>query len=493
MRAALEQVREAGMNMLRVSGNTIYESDDFYALCDELGILVWQDFMFSTFDYPRDAEFCTAVRLEAEQFLERTAARACIVVLCGNSEGQQQPAMLGLGSESWESPIFDDLLPELCRHWRPDVPFWTSTPGGGDLPFRPDHGTSHYFGVGAYRRPLSDAVLAKPQFMTECLALSNLPGNSGSDKTAPSRIPQDVGADWNFKHITDHYLRAFYGDAVAERCASDREFAGMLGRATSALLMEKAGTLWRDPESSCQGALVWLHRDPWASAGWGVIDSNGRPKSAYYGLKRAWASPALAIVDDGLNGLRLLAFNDGATSVAGRLDLQLMRIDGTLIAHSEKSITVEPRSTLAMNVETLLGEFLDASYAYRFGPRAIDVCVARLDLTASRSQAEDQAIEAVHLPIEMGLLPRQAIGLRADWDEGHSSRPRLRVSTEQFAQTVVLELDNAVPSDNFFHLAPHGTKMVWVDAMTPGRPVTGTVSAMNSAETTVIASQREEE
>jgi beta-mannosidase len=92
--AALNQARAAGMNMLRVGGTMVYESDDFYELCDELGVLVWQDFMFANMDYPEDdAGFVDGVREEAKQQLLRLQARPSVAVLCGNSEGEQQAAL----------------------------------------------------------------------------------------------------------------------------------------------------------------------------------------------------------------------------------------------------------------------------------------------------------------------------------------------------------------------------------------------------------------
>ncbi len=122
--------------MIRVGGTMTYESDDFFALCDELGILVWHDFMFANMDYPiADPSFRQSVELEADQFLARVQSHPSLAVLCGASEVAQQAAMLGLPAALWSSPLYDDILPGIAKARCPDVPFVAQSPEGGDLPF----------------------------------------------------------------------------------------------------------------------------------------------------------------------------------------------------------------------------------------------------------------------------------------------------------------------------------------------------------------------
>ena len=133
-RAALEQLRDAGMNMVRVGGTMTYEADAFHDLCDELGILVWQDFMFANMDYPSEDEACSArtVTLEARAGARGLQSRPSLAVLCGSSEVEQQAAMLGLPAARRSSPLFDELLPALVRAMAPGAPWLPSTPTGGD-------------------------------------------------------------------------------------------------------------------------------------------------------------------------------------------------------------------------------------------------------------------------------------------------------------------------------------------------------------------------
>jgi len=249
-RAAVAQARAAGMNMLRVGGTMVYEDDHFHDACDALGILVWQDFMFANMDYPQDdAAFTASVKLEAAQQLERWQARPSVAVLCGNSEAEQQAAMWGSPRETWGQPLFDRDLTELAAAWCPDVPYWPSSASGGAFPHQNNVGTTSYYGVGAYLRPLEDARRSGLRFATECLAFANVPPDStlarmpGGSGTRvhhagwKARAPRDLGAGWDFDDVRDHYLQRLYGlDPVALR-SSDHDRYLAMSRAVSAEVM----------------------------------------------------------------------------------------------------------------------------------------------------------------------------------------------------------------------------------------------------------------
>ncbi len=175
----LHLARDAGINMLRVGGTMIYESDTFYRLCDELGIMVWQDFMFANMDYPfEDASFIANVEEEVEYQLGRLSRHPSITVYCGNSEIEQQAAMLGMPKEIWRAPWFSHRLPSLCAERHPGTLYVPSTPSGGALPFHVRSGIAHYYGIGAYRRSPHELRKADVKFTSECLGFANVPDAS---------------------------------------------------------------------------------------------------------------------------------------------------------------------------------------------------------------------------------------------------------------------------------------------------------------------------
>src|SRR5262249_9599515 len=126
--AAIAQARVAGMNMLRLAGLMIYESDAFHDECDAQGVLLWQDFMVANMDYPQeDAAFLASAQREVREQLLRWQGRPSLALLCGNSEVEQQAAMWGASRELWSSRLFDEIVPGLCREVMPGVPYWPSS------------------------------------------------------------------------------------------------------------------------------------------------------------------------------------------------------------------------------------------------------------------------------------------------------------------------------------------------------------------------------
>ena len=484
LRAALEQARDAGMNMLRVAGPFAYEDDGFHDACDALGILVWQDFMFANLDYPADdAGFLSAVGTEADDVVGRIGWRPSTAVFCGNSEVEQQAAMLGLERELWRGPLFAEVLPARVRAGA-DVPYVPSSPSGGALPFQPGEGVAHYYGVGAYRRPLEDARRADVRFASECLAFANVPDRRtveallGEGRIAPTdprwkaRVPRDHGVGWDFEDVRDFYVQQLFGvDPLALR-ASDPERYLALGRAASAEVMAATVGEWRRHGSTCNGALVWFLRDLWAGAGWGVVDASGRPKAAYWALRRVFAPRALFLTDEGTNGVAAHLVNDGPEPVEGRLRITIFR-DGHLPLHSaERAVRVDARGSTRLWAEEVLGVFVDVGHAFRFGPPRHDLVVARWLGEGDRPLSAP----AFHFPLgrPSSIDPELRLEVRRLEVGG---RPALELTSNRFAQTVSLELEGAEPGDDFFHLAPGVSHVVELTGTDAPR---GTASPLNA-------------
>ena len=492
----VKQARDAGMNMLRVGGTMTYESDAFFEACDRSGILVWQDFMFANCDYPADdPDFRASVTREAEQFLSRTETRACLAVLCGNSEIEQQMAMLGLPRETWKSPLFEDLLRGLARRRRADVPYVTSTPTGGALPFQANAGLTHYYGVGAYLRPLEDARRADVKFTTECLGFANIPEESTvasvlGDGPAPfhhprwkTRSPRDNGAGWDFDDVRDHYTKLLFGvDPNAVRY-EDPERALALGRVTSGEVMARTIAEWRRVSSSCRGALLWFLRDLWPGAGWGVIDARGLPKAAYYFVKRSMQARALFLSDEGLNGLGIHVLNDSEAPLVADLELQLIRNGSVRVATGTARLEIAGRSALESNGSALFEHFTDLTHAYRFGPRSFDVAVGVLRDASSGELLADTC----YFPGGLSNDRLEDLGLEASIGVTSGDEWSLRLTSKRFAYAVAVDVPGFALDDSYFNVFPGTERVVSVHANVAGATPKGFVQALNAQGPTRIS------
>ena len=487
--ATLQRFRAAGLNMLRVGGTMVYESDAFLNLCDAQGILVWQDFMFANMNYPDgDAAFNASVGVEARQQLARLAGRPCLAVLCGNSEGEQQAAMWGAPPESWSPPLFHETLAQLAREYRPDVPYWPSSAHGGAFPHEGNSGTTSYYGVGAYLRPLEDARRAEVRFASECLAFANIPSDRTIAKMpgGPSirchhpgwkaRTPRDLGAGWDFDDVRDHYLARLFGVNPLELRYADHDRYVALSRVVSGEVMANTLAEWRRRRSTCRGALIWFWRDLWPGAGWGVVDAQGIPKAAYHYLSRACQPIALAISDEGNNGLYLHVTNEPATALTANLEVKLYRSGEISVGSASRALTLAARETLEIPAAALFEGFLDLSYAYRFGPPPHDLVVA----TLAGPEGEVLA-QAFHFIGGLHTARELDIGLSAIATTRVDGGFNLKVATRRFAQSVWVEIDAGFEaSDAYFHLAPGSERTLVLRRAVADKPLRGRVHALNA-------------
>ncbi|HEX3511508.1 MAG TPA: hypothetical protein VHT27_10475 [Solirubrobacteraceae bacterium] len=425
LRETLRRVREGGMNMLRIPGTGAYESPEFHAACDELGLLVWQDFMFANFDYPiGDDRFREQVEGEVRGVLGRLAPTPSLAVLCGNSEIEQQVAMLGLDPALGHGELFGELIPRLIEESGVHLPYVPSSPCGGTLPFRPGVGVANYYGVGGYRRGLEDARRAEVRFAAECLAISNVPDEAGvaaietasgnvpavHDPAWKAGVPRDAGTGWDFEDVRDHYLELLFGVRASELRSVDHERYLELSRAVSGELMGEVFGEWRRRASPCGGGLVLWLADLRPGAGWGVLDHARRPKPAYHHLRRALAPVAVWMTDEGLGGIAVHAANDRDAPLHAELRVSLYRDGAQRVATGSRPIELPAHSGYEVDSEELLGHFADASWAYRFGPPGHDVVVASLERPGAPPSVLAQAFRfpagrplTRHAPSELGL------------------------------------------------------------------------------------------
>lgn len=488
--SAIKQARAAGMNMLRVPGTTVYEEDHFYDACDEQGVLVWQDFMFANMDYPaEDAGFSATVRLEARQLLQRLQGSACVAVLCGNSECEQQASMWGAPREQWQPELFYDTLAQLCADLVPGVPYWPSSAHGGSFPHQANAGTTSYYGVGAYLRPLEDARRAGLRFATECLAFANVPSSSTLERMPgglagrvhhpgwKERSPRDLGAGWDFDDVRDHYLGLIFNIDPVKLRYSDHERYLTLSRMAAGEAMATSFAEWRRPGSSCRGAMVLMLRDLWAGAGWGLMDDAGVPKACYHYLKRVLQPVSVLLSDEGVSGLFLHVVNERPEEKRVEIEVAAWRDGDVRVAFGEKSLAVPARGTQSLPCLDLLGHFVDLNNAYRFGPMTCDLVAVTLRDAATGLQLG----RSFYFPGGLNARADADIGLCAHARMLDEQTAMLTVETKRFAQGIHFDIPGFAADDEYFHLPPASTAHVILRS-SGGHSPAGYVYAANSVK-----------
>ena len=479
--------REAGMNMLRVGGTMVYEDSRFHDTCDALGIMVWQDFMYANMDYPAgDETFLTGATGEAAAMIAQRRRFASTAIWCGGSEVEQQAAMLGLPAEQWTNPLFNEVLPALCASAGAGVAYVRNSPTGGPLPFTVNTGVSHYYGVGAYLRPLDDARRAGVRFTSETLGFANVPEPATLESLLKpgeipphhprwkSRVPRDTGAGWDFDDVRDHYLKLQFGlDPVQLRYADVERYLA-LSRVVTGDVMARTFGEWRSG-GTCWGGLVWFLQDLWTGAGWGVIDAMGRPKAAWQYLRRAFAPLAVFLTDEGLNGIDVHIINDAAAPVEGTLRFNVYRDGGIPVARGDQEVRVEGRSRIRLSGDGLVGRFTDLTGAYRFGPPGHDV------VTAELVSHPGQQLLAKDLLLTQGLFTGRAHdpALTGRVVRLTDTEAEIELSSERLAYAVAIDAGKWEALGSAVHVFPAGRATILLRGAAADRPASVEAVSLN--------------
>jgi beta-mannosidase len=484
----LTLLAEMGANMVRIAGPFCYESTDFYRICDALGLLVWQDLMLANFDYPfASASFVASLIAEIGGLLQRVGRSPSLAVLCGGSEIQQQAAMVGLPAERRGLPFFEEDLTRLCAGLAPQLIVVPNSPTGGELPFSVRQGVSHYFGVGAYERALEDARRAAPRFISECLAFANVPEPISLDLLGvaavhdpawKAAVPRDRGASWDFEDTRDHYMARVFGLDPAQLRRTDLSHYLAASRAVMAHVFSNTLAEWRRPASPTRGALVFTAGDLRLGAGWGLIDTQGEPKSTFYAFRQVCQPIALFLTDEGCDGVDIHLVNDSPDPLQMQLVVRLLRQGQTEVARGTLDVEVMSRSGLSLAANRVLGVFADVSYAFRFGTSGHDT--VHVSAVGGPTGDRNLFLEACFFPQGPYSTPQlikihsEVTRVGGDW--------WLELAAESVVRFVHIDDRHYRPLDNYFHMSPGAVRRVRLAPRVAmcDQPPSGTVGALNS-------------
>jgi beta-mannosidase len=363
-RQLLESVRDTNMNMLRVWGGGIYECDDFYDLADEMGILVWQDFMFACSMYPGDEAFLDNVRHEATDNVKRLRNHPSIVIWVGNNEIETAWKHWGwkdhLPASLWEDylKIFHGVLPGVCGSLDPSRPYWPSSPSS-NLEEDPDSqrmGDVHYWQVWHASMPFSEYEKQHPRFMSE-YGFQSFPQIETVDTYT---VPEDH--DIKSPVMLAHQRHPRGNQLIREYMLRDypepKDFESFLyvSQVLQAEGIRIGAEHLRRIMPHNMGSLYWQIDDCWPVASWSSIDYSGRWKALQYYARRFYSELLLSPHEE--NGsLNFYIVSDRPQATAAQLNVSLLDFAGHTLWTEQKTIDVaglNSKSYLAVPLSTML-------------------------------------------------------------------------------------------------------------------------------------------
>jgi len=360
------QAVEANVNLLRVWGGGLYESDDFYSLCDEKGVLVWQDFLFACAAYPEEDPIRGQVLAEAEDNIVRLMPHASLAMWNGCNENLwgwfdwdwQQP----VGDRTWGAGYYLDLLPALVARLDPTRPYYPGSPFSGTMDVHPNddnHGPRHIWDVWnnadytTYRQHV-------PRFVAEFgyQGPANIATISRAIHDTPLR-PDSIGM-LHHQKATDGNTKLSRGAAPHLPAVEDFDSWHYLMQVNQAEAIKFGIEHFRSHRGTCMGTVLWQLNDCWPVTSWAAIDGDGRPKLLWYALRAAYA-PRLLTIQPRQDRLSVVAVNDTEQRWRELVTVQRITIDGAVAGTAELSLTVEPFSTTTTSLPGTVARPTDPS------------------------------------------------------------------------------------------------------------------------------------
>ncbi|WP_328632105.1 glycoside hydrolase family 2 protein [Streptomyces sp. NBC_00356] len=363
-RTRLTQAADANVDLVRIWGGGIYEDDAFYDACDELGLMVWQDFPFACSAYPEEQPLRGEVEAEARENVVRLMPHPSLVLWNGNNENlwgfrdwDWEDALAG---DSWGEGYYLGILPRVVAELDPTRPYTAGSPWSGSWdhhPNDPDHGTFHSWEVWN-RLDYTEYLSEVPRFVAEFgwqapPALATLRRALPGEKLAPDS-PGML-----------HHQKAEDGSGKLQR-GLERHFAAPEGdfdrwhyltQVVQARAVATGIEHWRANWPRCAGTIVWQLNDCWPVSSWSAVDGDGRLKPLHHELRRVYADRLLTLQPAG-ESPELVLSNLGATPWDTTLTLRLMRADGTMAGQTRLRATAGARETLRVSVP---GELVPAA------------------------------------------------------------------------------------------------------------------------------------
>lgn len=356
----LKDAVDANMNMIRIWGGGIYEDDAFYDICDELGLMVWQDFMFACSMYPADKTFLDNVRMEAGDNIKRLRNHPSIVIWCGGNEcldawynwgwkrqHEDKDPEEASRIEAEMKALYFEVLPQMMEQNDPDSFYWANSPYSGmDKGSDGINGDRHYYGVWQRKHPVSQYNNEKSHFFSE-YGVQSFPEYGTVVRYAPDTTEHRLDSDVMMWHQrggeSANSLIAWYLENEYHKPADFKEML-YLNQLFQADAMRTAIEAHRRDMPHCMGSLLWQHDDCWPVASWSTRDYYGNWKAAHYLSRKAFEN---IIVSSEITGdsIRAYIVSDLPHDFTGQLTTSVYKLNGEKIWDMEIPVTIKGTSS----------------------------------------------------------------------------------------------------------------------------------------------------
>ena len=371
----LNSAVDANMNMIRVWGGGIYENEIFYNLCDEKGLLVWQDFMFACAMYPGDQEFLKSVEQEAEFNVKRLRGHPSIALWCGNNEVRsawknwgwekdvienQSPEIANEISKAYDD-VFHKILPKVVNNLDSSTAYWPSSPGstfsGGTESYT--SGDAHYWGVWWGKENFESYNQKVPRFMSE-FGFQSFPEFSSIDKYT-NESDYSIYSDVMKSHQRSSIGNKTIEDYMLRYYNKPKSFKGYLyvSQILQAYGVSMGMEAHRRNKGYSMGSLYWQLNDCWPVASWSSIDYFGKWKALHYSTKKAF-QPVLISFFKSDSEIELHIISDLLESKEVNLNLKVLSFSGEILYETNKNYSLQQNST--MKVESLSVDWLNENF-----------------------------------------------------------------------------------------------------------------------------------
>ena len=460
-RYILQSARDAHMNMVREWGGGLYEPDNFYDIADELGIMVWQEFMFGGDMIPGDPAFQDNVRHEAIDQVKRLRDHPSIVLWCGNNEvetgwlhwgdrqGFRDSQPSGVSQRVWQDymVMFADILKTVVHDYSDPVPYTPSSPSAG-FDFPPDddrYGDMHFWMVWHALAPPTDYLKVKPRFMSE-FGFQSFP-EMRTIRTFAQPEDLDIRSTVMQSHQKNHGGNERILTYMLREYSEPKDFASFvyLSQVQQAEVIKLGAEHLRRNRPRTMGSLYWQLNDCWPVASWASIDYYGRWKALQYYAHRFYDDVLVSPYEhDGK--VEIYVVSDKLQPLSGKIHTRLMDFSGNVLSEKSQDVQVPAASSaiyLTLDEKDL---FADSS---KTNP-ARDFLVVDLEIGGKQVSRNEVFFDITH-DLELAASPKIESSITKSAD-GYS----ITLKSPVLARSAYISFGDvdAQISDNYFDLLP---------------------------------------